>query len=118
MLLDYIPHAKNEAVSRFELSNTLGLHEREIRLKIKELTRQGINIIPSPKGGYYITDDIDEIEQFLKTIDSRMASLYLTYLSMRKQVARARGIKITKVRQHFRRLGIEVIEGQQRIEVS
>ena len=115
-LLKYIPHSRNQAVSRFKLADIYGVPERAIRLEIERLRREGYNIIPSPKGGYYIADDINEIEAFLKTIDSRMKSEYLTYLPMRKKVAAAKGKRITKVREHFRRLGMGDLEGQQRIE--
>ena len=111
-LLDIIPKGKNNAVSRFDLADTYGVGERHIRLEIERLRREGIYIIPSPKGGYYITDDINEMETFLKTIDSRMKSEYLTYLPMRKKVAAAQGKRITKVREHFRRLGMGDIDGQ------
>jgi len=117
-LLKYIPHSRNQAVSRFKLADIYGVPERAIRLEIEKLRREGHNIIPSPHGGYYITDDISEIDAFLKTIDSRMKSEYLTYLPMRKKVAAAKGIRITKVREHFRRLGMGDLDGQQRIEVS
>ena len=88
-LLKYIPHSRNQAVSRFKLADIYGVPERAIRL---------------------------EIEAFLKTIDSRMKSEYLTYLPMRKKVAAAKGKRITKVREHFRRLGMGDLEGQQKIE--
>ncbi len=117
-LLKHIPHSREHAISRFKLADMYGVGERFIRLEIERLRREGHNIIPSPKGGYYIADDIDEIEAFLKTIDSRMKSEYLTYLPMRKKVAAAKGKRITKVREHFRRLGMGDLEGQQRIEVS
>lgn len=117
-LLKHIPHSREHAVSRFKLADMYGVGERFIRLEIERLRREGYNIIPSPKGGYYVADDIDEIELFLKSIDSRMKSEYLTYLPMRKKVAEAKGKRITKVREHFRRLGMGDLEGQQRIEVS
>lgn len=117
-LLEHIPRTEKQAVSRFKLASIYGVGERVIRHEIERLRREGVNIIPSPKGGYYIADDIEEIELFLKTIDSRMKSEYLTYLPMRQKVANAKGKRITKVREHFRRLGMGDLEGQQRIEVG
>ena len=111
-LLEVIPTSKEKAITRQELSLVMGANDRDNRFGIEALRKQGHNIIPTPKGGYYITDDIDELETFLKSIDSRMTSMYLTYLPMRKQVANARGIKITNVRQHFRRLGVDIVENQ------
>lgn len=111
-LLEIIPTDKQNAVKRKELVELTGMYDEDIRAELKKLTANGNFIIASPKGGYYITENVEEIERYLHSIDSRIKALYLNYLAMRKYVANARGQKITKVRQHFRRLGVDIVDNQ------
>lgn len=111
-ILDFIPNTKEKAVKRKELVKLTGMYDEDLRAEIKKLTANGNFIIASPKGGYYITENVEEIERYLYSIDSRIKALYLNYLLMRKYVANAKGIKITKVRQHFRRLGVDIVDNQ------
>ena len=104
--------------TRSELSQLLNMDDRTVREKIKELTKEGHCIIHDDKTKTYkITADIEEMERYLKKIDHYQTSFYFNYLAMRKKVAEAKGVKLVKVRQHFRRLGIEIDSDQQRMGI-
>lgn len=115
---DYLLNLIEKPRTRAELTRLTKLSDRAVRLELKELTREGHCIIHDPKSNTYkLTTDLKEMESYLKTIDSYSTSLYLTYLPMRKLVAESKGEKIVKVRQHFRKLGINVDNDQMRLEV-
>lgn len=115
---DYILNLLREPRTRAELVDRTRMSDRAVRLAIEELRREGHCIIHDSKThAYKLTDDIDEMETFLRTMDSYQTSFYFNYLPMRKKVAEARGQKLVKVRQHFRRLGIEIDESQIRMGI-
>ncbi len=110
---DYILNLLIVPRTRAELISKTKLSDRKVRLAIEELRRDGHCIIHNnTTNTYKLTEDIEEIEAFLKVIDSYQTSFYFNYLPMRKLVAEARGQKLVKVREHFRRLGIEIDESQ------
>jgi len=115
---DYLLELLKKPRTRKELARLTQMSDRAVRLELKDLTKEGHCIIHDAKTNTYkLTSNIEEMEAYLRTIDSYSTSLYLTYLPMRKMVAAAKGEKIVKVRQHFRKLGIEVDDDQLRIDV-
>ena len=108
-LLEEAPRKRREL---YELSGT---NDRQMREIVEELRREGKYIIHNGKA-YELTDDVDKIEKYLHSEDSRSTNIYLTNLAMRRYVAESKGQRITEVRRHFRRLGVEVEEGQERME--
>jgi hypothetical protein len=115
---DYILSLLKEPRTRAELISKTKLSDRKVRLAIEELRKNGHCIIhDNVTNTYKLTDDINEIEKFLKVIDSYQTSFYFNYLPMRQKVAKARGQKLVKVRQRFRRLGIEIDESQIRMGI-
>ena len=110
---DYILNLLKEPRTRTELSCKTKLSDRKVRLIIEELRKEGHCIIHDNKTNTYkLTEDIEEIEAFLKVIDSYQTSFYFNYLPMRQKVAKARGQRLVKVRPHYRRLGKEIDESQ------
>lgn len=117
VMKDYLLDLLKEPRKRAELAALTGMSDRAVRMAIKELTRAGSFIIHDSKTNTYrLTADVAEMDAYLKFIDSYQTSAYFTYLPMRKAVAEANGQRITKVREHFRRLGMEVDERQERME--
>lgn len=115
---DYILSLLKEPRTRAELISRTKLSDRKVRLAIEELRKDGHCIIhDNTSKTYKLTEDVEEIEAFLKTIDSYQTSFYFNYLPMRKIVAAARGQKLVEVRKHFRRLGIEIDESQIRMGI-
>lgn len=117
VMKDYLLTLLKEPRKRTELAAMTGMSDRAVRSTIKDLTRAGSFIIHDAKTKTYrLTDDVAEMEEYLRFIDSYQTSAYFTYLPMRRYVAEANGQRITKVREHFRRLGMEVDERQERME--
>jgi hypothetical protein len=115
---DYMLDLLKKPRTRKELATLTQKSDRAVRLELKELTKEGHCIIHDPQTNTYkLTTNLEEMEAYLKTIDSYSTSLYLTYLPMRKMVAESKGQKIIEVRKHFRRLGINVDDDQIRIDV-
>ena len=104
-LLSLIPYGRENAISRADLVRLTGMDDRAIRSAIKALIRQGNTILSSSSAkGYWQSDDIAEIEQFLRESDHRRTTESLTVEPLRKKVARAKGLDIIPVKAHFRRL--------------
>lgn len=116
---DYILNLLNIPRTRAELVSFTRLDDRVVRLMLKDLTREGHCIIHDTKTNTYkLTEDVDEMEAYLKRMDSYVSSFYFNYLPMRKVVAEAKGQKLVKVRQHFRRLGIDVDNNQLELNIE
>lgn len=119
IMKDYILNLLKVPRTRAELVSYTRLDDRAVRLILKDLTREGHCIIHDTKSNTYkLTEDVDEMEAYLKRMDSYVSSFYFNYLPMRKIVAEAKGQKLVKVRQHFRRLGIEVDENQLQLNIE
>ena len=104
-LLQYIPVGKENAITRSEISSLTGLDERTIRRQIKEYVEKGIPVLSSSHHkGYWIAQNIDEIEEYLKECDNRRNSLYLTNKNLRKLLYESKGIKTVTVREHLRKV--------------
>lgn len=121
-LIDYIPYGRENAVSRFYLSKITGLPDRRLRLEIKKLIRQGNAILSSSSAkGYWRSEDIDEIEEFIRESDQRRKTESITVDFLRRKVAQAKGYQVIPVRAHFRILGKRIapqtqLHGQSRLE--
>lgn len=113
---DYIPTGRENAVSRAELALRTGLPDRTNRREIEKARRKMIPILASDDGGYYITYDVAEIERFLRKIDARERALFYTFEPLRNLVRMKKGITVTVVREHTRRIGkIEPDENQMKM---
>ena len=102
-------------IPRAELCKITGIEDRKMRRIIEMLRKDGKHIIHNGKV-YELTEDVEKIEKFIRSEDSRTTSIYFSTLAMRQFVAETKGEKIVNVRQHFRRLGVAVEEGQERME--
>lgn len=63
---------KANAISKQEIMRKTKLHERSVRLFIRELRLEGVIIASSSKQrGYFIPVTIDELEEYVNDIESR-----------------------------------------------
>lgn len=111
-IVDCIPQGEKNAVTRVYLQTVTNLSDREVRRAIAEKRKEGVPILASKTGGYFIAENIEQIEEYLKWIDSYNTSYYFDFLPLRKMVVESKGQKLVKVRQHFRKLGMEIPENQ------
>ena len=104
-LLSLIPEGRENAISRETLRRLTGLDDRKIRLEIKRLISQGHVILSSSSAkGYWQSDNISEIEQFIRESDHRRSTEAKTIEALRSLVAKRKGEDIVYVKAHIRRL--------------
>ena len=104
-LLSLIPEGRENAISRETLRRLTGLDDRKIRLEIKRLISQGHVILSSSSAkGYWQSDNISEIEQFIRESDHRRSTEAKTIEALRRLVAKRKGEDIVYVKAHIRRL--------------
>lgn len=116
-ILDFIPTGKENAISRQELMQRTGVGERLIRDAIKRQVENGVPILSSSgHKGYWYSEDIDEIEEFIRENDHRANALSKTTAKLKKHLYTMKNIKVTPVRQHYRRLSSGDVIGQMRMD--
>lgn len=104
-ILQYIPHGKENAVTRSELCRLTKLPDRCVRQEIEKLRRKGAPILSSSSAkGYWVSDDISEIRAFLKEFDHRINTQNKNMARLRRYCNEVTGVHYTKVREHVRRL--------------
>lgn len=113
-IVDFIPSGKENAVTKKELMRRTGLDERTVRAAIKREVEQGTPILSSSgHRGYWYSEDLNEIEEFLRESEHRYNTGRKTLAALKKRLYEAKGIKVTPVRQHYRRLNhSEIMDGQ------
>lgn len=113
-ILDYIPFGKENAVTRTELARMTGLNDRAIRIAIKRCLREGEPIMSSSSAkGYWRSNDPDEWAVLIRESDVRTRTESRNTSKLRERYYAAKGIKVTKVREHTRRLGSRVMQPEQ-----
>lgn len=120
-ILEYIPFGKENAVSRKELEKLTGLPDRTIRLMIKQAIRKGNPILSSSSAkGYWRSEDIEEIEAFLRESDHRRNTEAMTVQPLRVYVCRRKQETLIPVKAHYRRIHRpqeSVPEGQIKLKI-
>ena len=116
-LLNVIPYGRENAVSRAEIVQRLGVSDRAIRDEIKalnrELARHGEAILSSSgKSGYWRSSNLLEMKEYLRESDHRRNQIFLNDEPIRKLVYSLEGVKRVPVRAHFRRVNKKEDEGQ------
>lgn len=113
-ILQYIPHGRENAVTRAELCRLTKMPDRCVRMEIEKLRRKGNPILSSSSAkGYWISDDITEIQAFLKEFDHRISTQNKNMAELRRYCNEITGVHCTKVREHIRRLDKDYcIDGQ------
>lgn len=113
-ILQYIPHGKENAISRNELSRLLKLPDRQVRKLIEQKRQRGIPILSSSREkGYWLSEDISEIQAFLKESENRIKTEKRNTSEIKRRYNTESGSGYTVVREHIRRLGKQDdVEGQ------
>ena len=88
MILQYIPTGRENAVSRADLVELTGLRDRQVRREIEEARRAGAVII-NDGGGYYLTDNIDDMARAYWRETARALSILETRKTIRKKLKEA-----------------------------
>lgn len=116
-ILSFIPYGRENAVSRKYLCSVLGINDRTLRNAIKKLLRAGEPILSSShSGGYWRSNDPEEWGKFLKECDNRAVTERKNVAKLRERYYEAAGIKVTKVREHTRKISAGRPPGQIRME--
>lgn len=88
---DYIPYGKSNAIQRSTLVMMLGSTDRRARKMIEEARNRGQIILNDQDGsGYYISDDLDEIERSYR-IERKRALMILKRLKGMRKVLKDAG---------------------------
>lgn len=104
-LLQYIPYGRENAISRAELARLTGLADREIRREVKRILQTGEPVLSSSKqGGYWRSDNPEEWAAFLRESENRTNTERRTTYKLRERYYAETGTKITRVREHTRRI--------------
>ena len=112
-ILQYIPHGKENAISRGELSRLLKKSDRQARKLIEQERQRGIPILSSSKGeGYWLSEDISEIRAFLKESENRIKTEKRNTTAIKRRYDAETNARYTTVSEHKRRLGDDYVEGQ------
>lgn len=83
-IIDFIPYGKEYAISRAELKKRTGMDDRDNRQLIKrartkgEIDPRGVILSASSRKspGYWISDDLSEIDRFTAELKSRIRELH------------------------------------------
>lgn len=94
-ILFNLKHGQENAIKKADLARRCGIHERSLRLAIRELIDEGHPICgsPHPPHGYFIADTSEEIRAELAILKSYGKELFRRYSKLRK-------IKASLVLQH------------------
>lgn len=104
-IADFIPTGKENAISKAELVRRLGIGEREVRKHIEKARARGEPILSSShKNGYWISDNCDELEAYIKEAENRANSIHRANNLLKKKLYDLKGIKKVKVKEHYRRV--------------
>ena len=84
MIAELLPRGKENAISTAKLCRAVGdVSVRKLRKMVAEERKAG-SIILTSKNGYFIPSDINEVEEFLRTLDSKARSIMVALQSARK----------------------------------
>lgn len=108
-IVGFIPYGRENAVSRAELNRLTGIPDRDIRDAIKRankaLTAEGKAIVSSAGArGYWITEDMAEMEAYLAESSRRSRSQYQNDAPVRDLVRRLSGAGTVHVTDYYRRV--------------
>lgn len=87
-ITSYIPTNKESAVSREMLCQWTGLPDRAVRKQIEQARREGVMIL-SFGNGYYISEDINELQKYYKQERHRAISILCRLKTLRKKLKEA-----------------------------
>ena len=85
MIIELLAEGKENAISTKDLCEAVGgVSVRELRKMVADERMAGAVIASSSTGGYYIPSNRSEIEEFVRTLDSKARSIMVVLRSARK----------------------------------
>lgn len=77
-IINYIPHGKENAVSRFQLVLMTGKSDRKVRKEISRTREEHVILSLENGSGYYqpTADDYPELRKYLNREESRAKSVF------------------------------------------
>lgn len=103
----YIPHGRENAISRKALQDLTGFPDRNNRKRIERARLNGVPILSSAArgGGYWRSSDTKEMRKFCKELRDRATTLWKEAEAIERSIAKDEGYKVVPVKAHFRRVG-------------
>lgn len=86
-IYNYLQRADRPIYSQ-ELERSFNLSGEKIRDHIRELRREGVPIVGSPKG-YFIAKNREELEELISNLEGRATSMFKTVSMLKKNRERA-----------------------------
>lgn len=74
-IIEYIPHGRDNAITRAELVRLTGLSDRNVRAQISQARRNNVIINLQDGGGYYRPTERAEIERYAMQEEHRLKSI-------------------------------------------
>ena len=87
-ITSYIPTNKESAVSREMLCKWTGLSDRVVRSMIEKARNEGVMILNFGQG-YYISEDVDELQRYYAQERRRAVSILCRLKTLRKKLKEA-----------------------------
>lgn len=84
MIIECLPTGKENAISTITLCGMTGLSVRKLRAEVAKERIAGELILSRSDGGYYIPSNRGEVEEFVRTLDSKGRSIMVALQSARK----------------------------------
>lgn len=77
-IINYIPHGRENAVTRSQLVDMTGMHDRNVRKAISKARKEYVILSLENGSGYYqpTADDYPELRRTLKREESRARSVF------------------------------------------
>lgn len=92
-ILQLIPNGAENAISRKDLAEKLGMSDRVMREAIEQLRHKGHLICTKPTGGYYQPESLDDIEKMYR-MEMRRAKAILHRLTPLRRVLKEDGREV------------------------
>lgn len=89
VVISMIPFGRENAIPRAELANLARMTDRQVRKCIEAARSDGHYIVASPEGGYYQTQDINEIEYQYRIDRARALAVLKRLKPMRRELKEA-----------------------------
>lgn len=93
--IDYntiLPKGKKNAISAKELAEKLGFPSvRVLQKNIEKARAEGVLILSSTTGGYYLPENDAEIEEFVATLRSRAIGIFKAIKAARQYMNETKG---------------------------
>ena len=94
-MIDYnsvLPRGKKNAISAKELAEKLGFPSvRVLQKNIEKARADGVLILSSTQGGYYLPENDAEIQEFIDTLRSRAIGIFKAIKAARRYMGETKG---------------------------